>query len=188
MIRKIYEKNKCFAENLNNIRLSYGRDPETNEVTILKESHYYPFGLQHQGYVTNHKIFDPIAPIGRVNLIPVRNYLDDSYRYTFGGKEEQPELGLNWMDFHARNYMPDIVRTMTMDPLADKFVTLSPYSFLNNSPLRYTDPTGMAAEEWVKKDGKYFWDDRVVDQATAEEHHGEEAKHIGVNKVVSTVV
>src|SRR5699024_3947858 len=140
------------------------------------------------GYVTNHKIFDPIAPIGRVNLIPVRNYLDDSYRYTFGGKEEQPELGLNWMDFHARNYMPDIVRTMTMDPLADKFVTLSPYSFLNNSPLRYTDPTGMAAEEWVKKDGKYFWDDRVVDQATAEEHHGEEAKHIGVNKVVSTVV
>jgi len=40
----------------------------------------------------------------------------------------------------------------------------------------------------VKKDGKYFWDDRVVDQATAEEHHGEEAKHIGVNKVVSTVV
>src|SRR5690554_6579380 len=99
-----------FAGNLSNIRLSYGRDPETNEVAILKESHYYPFCLQHQGYVTNHKIFDPIAPIGRVNLIPVRNYLDDSYRYTFGGKEEQPELGLNWIDHHARNYMPDLGR------------------------------------------------------------------------------
>jgi len=36
--------------------------------------------------------------------------LDDSYRYTFGGKEEQPELGLNWIDHHARNYMPDLGR------------------------------------------------------------------------------
>src|SRR5690554_3926272 len=175
-----------YTDHLGNIRLSYGRDPVTGEIAILKENHYYPFGLEHQGYVGTHKTIG--IGIGKLSLIPVRNYLDDSYRYTFGGKEEQPELGLNWMDFHARNYMPDIVRTMTMDPLADKFVTLSPYSFLNNSPLRYTDPTGMAAEEWVKKDGKYFWDDRVVDQATAEEHHGEEATHIGVNKVVSTVV
>src|SRR5699024_4180585 len=180
-----------YTDHLGNIRLSYGRDPETNEIAILKESHYYPFGLQHNGYVGTHRTTGIIEEIGgsnRVIVIHVRNYMDDSYRYTFGGKEEQLELGLNWLDFHARNYMPDIVRTMTMDPLADKFVTLSPYSFLNNSPLRYTDPTGMAAEEWVKKDGKYFWDDRVVDQATAEEHHGEEAKHIGVNKVVSTVV
>ena len=72
-------------------------------MAILKESHYYPFGLSHKGYVGNHRVFEPTAG-GRVNLIPVRNYLDDSYRYTFGGKEEQPELGLNWIDHHARNY------------------------------------------------------------------------------------
>ena len=81
-----------YTDHLGNIRLSYGRDPETGDVAILKESHYYPFGLQHQGYVTNHKIFDPIAPIGKVDLVPVRNYLDDSYRYTFGGKESN----LSW--------------------------------------------------------------------------------------------
>src|SRR5690554_5273529 len=106
----LFDRMNHYTDHLGNIRLSYGRDPETGDVAILKESHYYPFGLQHQGYVTNHKIFDPIAPIGRVNLIPVRNYLDDSYRYTFGGKEEQPELGLNWIDHHARNYMPDLGR------------------------------------------------------------------------------
>lgn len=75
---------------------------------------------------------------------------------------------------------------MNVDPLANE--TMQPYSFANNNPLRFTDPTGMAAEEWVNKDGKYFWDDRVVDQATAEKHHGEEASHIGVNKTFSTVV
>ena len=96
-----------------NIRLSYGRDPETNEIAILKEAHYYPFGLQHQGYVGTHRTTGVIGGIGgnnRVGLIPVRNYVDDSYRYTFGGKEEQPELGLNWIDHHARNYMPDLGR------------------------------------------------------------------------------
>ena len=143
---------------LGNIRLSYGRDPETDEVAILKENHYYPFGLEHQGYVGNHRVFEP-RPEGLVSLVPVRNYLDDSYRYSFGSKEEQPELGLNWMDFHARNYMPDIVRTMTMDPLAEKFVSLSPYSFLNNNPLSNIDPTGAstieltgaAAQEFIER-------------------------------------
>ena len=102
-----------YTDHLGNIRLSYGRDPETSEIAILKESHYYPFGLQHNGYVGTHRTTGIIEEIGgsnRVGLIPVRNYLDDSYRYTFGGKEEQPELGLNWMDFHARNYMPDLGR------------------------------------------------------------------------------
>ena len=109
-----------------------------------------------------------------------------TYRYDFNAKEHQPELDLNWHDYHARNYYAALGRWMNVDPLADE--TMQPYSFANNNPLRFTDPTGMAAEEWVNKDGKYFYDDRVVDQATAEEHHGEDAKHIGVNKTVSTVV
>ena len=91
---------------LGNIRLSYGRDPETDEVAILKENHYYPFGLEHQGYVGNHMVFEP-RPGGRVNLTPVRNYLDDTYRYDFNAKEHQPELGLNWHDYHARNSCPE---------------------------------------------------------------------------------
>src|SRR5699024_1821389 len=132
-----------YTDHLGNIRLSYGRDPETGDVAILKENHYYPFGLQHQGYVTNHKIFDPIAPIGRVNLIPVRNYLDDSYRYTFGGKEEQPELGLNWLDFHARNYMPDLGRWMNVDPLGELAPSWTPYRYGFNNPMRFVDPTGL---------------------------------------------
>src|SRR5690554_4623572 len=125
----LFDRMNHYTDHLGNIRLSYGRDPETNEVAILKESHYYPFGLTHKGYVGNHRVFEP-TPGGRVNLIPVRNYLDDSYRYTFGGKEEQPELGLSWMDFHARNYYAALGRWMNLDPLAEE--TMQPYSYANN--------------------------------------------------------
>src|SRR5699024_3303401 len=62
-----------YTDHLGNIRLSYGRDPETNEVAILKESHYYPFGLQHNGYVGTHRTTGIIEEIGgsnRVGLIP----------------------------------------------------------------------------------------------------------------------
>src|SRR5690554_3354223 len=82
----------------------------------------------------------------RVGLIPVRNYLDDSYRYTFGGKEEQPELGLNWMDFHARNYMPDLGRWMSPDPLAEEYPSWSPYNYVYNNPLNFKDFSGMCPD------------------------------------------
>lgn len=44
--------------------------------------------------------------------------------------------------------MPDIVRTPQLDPLCEKFYTMSGYSFLNNNPLSYVDPTGKSSE-WV---------------------------------------
>ena len=100
----LFDRMNHYTDHLGNIRLSYGRDPETGKVTILKESHYYPFGLEHQGYVGTHKTIG--IGIGKVRLVPVRNYLDDTYRYDFNAKEHQPELGLNWHDYHARNSCP----------------------------------------------------------------------------------
>src|SRR5699024_7490425 len=94
------------------------------------------------------------TPGGRVNLIPVHNYLDDSYRYTFGGKEEQLELGLNWLDFHARNYMPDLGRWMNVDPLAEVQPNKTPYHFVSNNPITRVDPTGMLDHEYDKDGNK----------------------------------
>src|SRR5690554_5800910 len=75
-----------------------------------------------------------------------------TYQYKFGAKEWQDELGLNIYDFEARNYMPDIVRTTTQDPLADSFAHQSPYSFFNNNPIYFKDPTGMAGTDWYQSD------------------------------------
>ena len=59
--------------------------------------------------------------------------------------EENDELGLNWLDFSARNYDPAIGRWMNLDPLADKNYFDSPYTFVHNNPLVYVDPDGKDA-------------------------------------------
>jgi RHS repeat-associated protein len=70
-----------------------------------------------------------------------------AYKYKFENREWQDELGLNMYDFGGRMYMPDIVRTPTVDPLAEQTPNWSPYAFCNNNPVRYTDPTGMSTED-----------------------------------------
>src|SRR5690606_22221344 len=111
-----------YTDHLGNIRLSYMNDRLLG-LLILDETHYYPFGLKQKGYE------------------PPPAYAT-SYKYKFQNKEWQDELNLNVYDFGARQYMPDIVRTTTIDPLAEKFYSLSPQSFLNNNPLYFIDPTG----------------------------------------------
>src|SRR5690554_373581 len=85
------------------------------------------------------------------------NVTETEYQYKYNGKEFQDELNLNLYDFHARNYDPTTGRTNSMGPLADTFAHQSPYSFFNNDPVRFTDPTGMAAQDWVKKGRQWVW-------------------------------
>ncbi|MFR9166174.1 MAG: RHS repeat-associated core domain-containing protein [Dysgonomonas sp.] len=62
--------------------------------------------------------------------------------YKFGGKEFDQMHGLNWYDFHARMYDPLLGRFHTVDPLAEKYYSHSPYAYVMNNPLRYIDPDG----------------------------------------------
>ena len=64
------------------------------------------------------------------------------YKYT--GKELDRENGLNWYDFHARMYDPTTVHTTTLDPLAEKYLSMSPYLWCGGNPVRFVDPTGMS--------------------------------------------
>ena len=62
-------------------------------------------------------------------------------RYRYNGKELNEELGL--YDYGARNYDPTIGRWLQIDPLAEKYTDLTPYSYVGNMPIVAYDPDGM---------------------------------------------
>jgi len=91
---------------------------------VLQTSDYYPFGLQ-------------IA----AGSYQKQTALDNDYLYN--GKELQDEHNLGWLDYGARMYMPEIGRWGVTDPMSSKRHWLSPYNYVQNSPISRFDPTGM---------------------------------------------
>ncbi|MCL9803987.1 RHS repeat-associated core domain-containing protein [Flavobacterium amniphilum] len=122
-----------YKDHLGNIRLSYKKN--ASNLVIIEENNYYSFGLKHKGY---NNVYNPI---GNTN----------AQKYKYNGKELQEELGLNMYDYSARNYDPALGRWMNIDPLAEKFFSMSPYTFCNNNPLYFVDPTGMAPDGWIEQ-------------------------------------
>jgi RHS repeat-associated protein len=116
-------------DHLGNIRLSFADDNGDGSVAtseIREENNYYPFGLKHMGYK---------------GVVNGRNH-----KYGYGGKEEQDELDLAWLDITARNYDPALGRWMNLDPLAEMMRRHSPYNYAFDNPIYFTDPDGMAPE------------------------------------------
>ncbi len=65
--------------------------------------------------------------------------------YKFNAKELDCESGYYY--YGARYYDPRMARFLSVDPLAGDFPSWTSYHYVHNNPLRYTDPTGMRAEE-----------------------------------------
>ncbi len=132
-----------YTDHLGNIRLSYAQDPDTQQLKIVEQNHYYPFGLRHTNYsggkmqVVKEQEFKRMAPTPEELL---------SYKYKYNGKEWQDELGLNMYDYGARNYDPAIGRWMNIDPKAETSRRWNPYTYCYNNPMRFVDPDGMEAD------------------------------------------
>ncbi len=115
-----------FKDHLDNVRLSYTKN-DAGTLEIIEENNYYPFGLTHKGYNSS------ISSLGN----------STAQLLGFGGKEEQDELGLGWIDITARNYDPAIGRWMNLDPLAEQMRRHSPYNYAFDNPIYFMDPDGM---------------------------------------------
>ncbi len=66
----------------------------------------------------------------------------DKQPYKYNDKEFDTMLRLNLYDYLARLYDPAVGRFTTMDPLAEKYYSTSPYAYCLNNPVKYIDPTG----------------------------------------------
>ncbi|WP_317124965.1 RHS repeat-associated core domain-containing protein, partial [Taibaiella helva] len=101
---------------------------EVSKGNLLEENHYYPHGL-------------PIQPLSSVST----NFRENRRKYQ--SNEYIKDLGLNWMDFQARQYDPQIGRFLAVDPLADAGgqQVWSPYAAMGNAPESNVDPNGTVA-------------------------------------------
>lgn len=124
---------------MNNIRVKYTQHPQTGEIQILEEDHYYPYGLKHQGYNGEHQVIGIRQPGTDITLIDVTPDVTDPYKYKFNGMEWQDEFDVNVYDFGARNYDPALGRWMNIDPLAEMMRRHSPYNYAFNNPVYFIE-------------------------------------------------
>jgi RHS repeat-associated protein len=54
----------------------------------------------------------------------------------------QDELGLGVYDYGARNYDPALGRWINIDPKSEKYLNLSPYTYVADNPVTSIDPNG----------------------------------------------
>ena len=129
--------------------------PKPIEHTVTyQRMQYYPFGLPYEAH-----------------------YQPEEQPYKYGGKEFIELHGYDSYDFDSRMYYPALCRFMTMDPLCEKYYSISPYAYCNNNPVKYVDPDGeswrltydriegeviFTGYEWVDEDKSYDVDGNLL--------------------------
>ena len=102
--------------------------------TVEQANHYYPFGGLF-GESTNAS----------------------TQKYKYNGKEYDRVHGLDWYDYGARFMNPDMGRFTTIDPMAEKYYSISPYAYCHNNPINRIDPTG--TDDYYSSNGLFLFRD-----------------------------
>ena len=63
-----------------------------------------------------------------------------NWTFTFSAKEKDSETGLSY--FGSRYYSSDPGIWLSVDPMSDKYASLSPYVYCANNPVKLVDPDG----------------------------------------------
>ena len=107
---------------------AYTSNNQLKAASTIQRTQYYPSGL------------------------PWREGLSPAVQpYKYNDKEFVEMHGFDTYDYGARGYYPAAGRFMTIDSLAEKYYSISPYAYCANNPVRYVDTDG----KWiVGTDGK----------------------------------
>lgn len=107
------------------------------EGKVVQLNDYYPFGL-------------PYSDTGSMKGTDIQPY-------KYNGKEFQTMHGLHWYDYGARMYDPIICRWNAVDPLAEKYYNVTPYSYCLNNPVNAIDPDGRFPYKWQAAVSRWFY-------------------------------
>lgn len=88
---------------------------------VIQMDDYYPFGLTFNSYQRENSTIN---------------------QFLYNGKEKQDELGLDWLDYGARMYMPELGRFFTIDRFSEKYLSINPYHYGADNPVFYVDING----------------------------------------------
>ncbi len=117
--------------------------------------HYHPDHLGSASFVTNaegavcqHLQYLPFGEI----FVSQRNCEFDS-RYKFTAKELDNETSYTY--FGARYYDSELSAWLSVDPMSDKYPSLSPYCYSANNPVVLVDPNGMDWYDFTDENGNY---------------------------------
>jgi RHS repeat-associated protein len=115
----------------------------SNQGAMKQWTNYYPYG----------------KPIASESSNP------SAQPYKFGGKEQETMFGLDLYDFHARQMDSRVGSFLTVDPLAEKYYSISPYAYCAGNPVKYVDPDG---RDWYRHDesGAVFWQEGNTNSVT----------------------
>ena len=118
---------------------------ETNNNTAPYENlqfFYHPDHIGSSNYITdvNGEVYQHLEyfPSGETFVEQRKN--TEYTTYYFSGKELDTETGLYY--FGARFYDPRVGIFLTVDPMLDKYPSISSYAYCVNNPIRLIDPDG----------------------------------------------
>ena len=106
----------------NQDHLGNNREVVDSAGTVKQITHYYPFGTPYA---------DPSTILNASLQL-----------YKYNGKELDRMHGLDTYDYGARQYNPVTARWDRMDPLCEKYYSISPYAYCANNPVMYIDLDG----------------------------------------------
>ena len=115
----------------------------TNEPTVVSLSDYYPFGMTEPG----------------------RSWNPGDYRFGYTGHEKESDLEEGFYITEYRLLNTRLGRWLSVDPLAGKYLEMSPYNYCAGNPLVFWDPDGKEVISSFDYTGTH---DKRIDEKTGE--------------------
>ena len=104
-----------------------------------------------------------VCPVSATSQNPITSFhiLNSALTHTFSAKEKDTETGLSY--FGSRYYSSDLSIWLSVDPMSDKYPSLSPYAYCANNPVKLVDPNGEEIGDFYNEYGRYLGSDGIDD-------------------------